>query len=71
MKDSLLGYTLLKDLFLRHDVQVGKRCIQQVEVCVFIHSPVGESAHGEPDRNAKAKKLFEWVRNNVLRKQKC
>lgn len=33
------GYTLLKDLSLRYKVQVGKRCIEQVEVSIFVDSP--------------------------------
>lgn len=37
MKGSLLGHPLLKDLFLRHDVQVGEGRVQQVEVGVFVH----------------------------------
>lgn len=43
MKESLLGYALLKDLFLRHNVQVCERGVQQVEVSVFIHGSEGET----------------------------
>lgn len=42
MKGSLLGHPLLKDLFLRHDVQVGEGSVQQVEVGVFVHGSVTE-----------------------------
>lgn len=39
-KESL-RYALVKDLSLRYKVQVGKRCIEQVEVSIFVDSPVG------------------------------
>lgn len=40
------GYTLLKDLSLRYKVQVGKRCIKQVEVSIFVDSPGGGGGAG-------------------------
>lgn len=36
-----IRYALVKDLSLRYKVQVGKRCIEQVEVSIFVDSPVG------------------------------
>lgn len=60
MKDSLLGYTLFKDLFLCYNVQVDERCVQQVEVCIFIHSPEGVNTQLECKREAK--KRLECVK---------
>lgn len=57
-QDSLLENTLLKDLFLRHNVQVGKRCIQEVQVCIFIDSPEGENTPSEPEKITQWKREF-------------
>lgn len=50
MKGSLLGHPLLKDLFLRHNVQVGEGRVQQVEVGVFVHGPGGRDGEAETAR---------------------
>lgn len=69
MKDSLLENTLLKDLFLRHNVQVGKRCIQEVEVCIFIDSPEGEKTPSEPESKKAKRKEKENLHNRQKEKQ--
>lgn len=51
------GYTLFKDLSLRYKVQVGKRCIKQVEVSIFVDSPGGGGAE-------TCWKLDKWTHEN-------
>lgn len=54
------GYTLLKDLSLRYKIQVGKRCIQQVEVSIFVDSPGRVGGGG----GETCWKLDKWTHEN-------
>lgn len=72
MKDSLLGSLLVKDLFLCCNVQVGERCIEQVQVCIFIYSPTVKNKQTIFISNQRAQRQQKTVAqcedNKVLQK---
>lgn len=65
MKGSLLGHPLLKDLFLRHDVQVGEGRVQQVEVGVFVHG----SAARKTGKYLKSGSMKNKIENTAVREK--